>query len=602
MRRLALVATPELALGLRHDDTLIERHGADPADPVTLSLWARGDVGLERVELRAVPDGEEERSALRLAERRGGLCRWEVTIGPRVRRLRYRFRLHLPGGARYLTMAGLSVHNPIDAFDFTLLTAEPPPDWPLDAVLYQVFPDRFADGDPGNNVRDGEWTVFGVPTVARPFGERPAHFRVGRNADFYGGDLAGIEQHLDHVAGLGATGVFLNPIWPALSNHRYDLSDHGHVDPHLGGDAALGSLAAALRARAMRLVLDVVINHTGTAHPWWTSATSDPASPFRDYYLFEKWPTVYRGWNNLPSLPRLNLANPRLRDELYRGEAAALRRFLRPPFSVDGYRFDVANQMGRDGAEQHHRELWVDVRRALRAERPEAWILGEHFFDPEKLLKGDGVDGVMGYHGFTLPLRAFLTGRERDDTPSAIDGRGFMEAVRECWARVGFAAWRLSSMHVNSHDLPRLQTDAGGLSSSAGQGALDVATALQLAMPGVPCLYYGDEVGLEGGADPDNRRCMEWDERRWDRRRLDYTRARVAERRASPALRRGGFVDLGSAGDVIAFARILHDEVKLVVASRAADPVEVTLDLTGLGRPPTTVTLAPRSARTLDAP
>lgn len=606
MRRIHLHPPRETALGLRHDDTLIAPARPVLGEPVELSLLARADAGLRRVELRAAPDGEEERTTMEPVARDGALVRFAATVRPRVARFRYRFRLHFDDGVRHLTMRGLARFDPIDAFDFTLHARAPgepgPPDWPLDAIAYQIFPDRFAEGDPRLRAPDGAWSIEGTPLQQRPFGAPPLPWLAGKNADFYGGDLPGIEARLDHVAGLGATCLYLNPIHPALTNHRYDHHDHGGVDPHLGGDAALGSLAAALRARDMRLVLDVVLNHTGSAHPWFNregragegGAYRDPASPSRAFYSFDEWPDGYRTWLGHRHLPRLNLAEPALRAILFGAPDALLRRFLRPPFSVDGYRFDCANVIGRDGAEQAHRALWAELARALREARPDAWLFGEHFFDPEKLLKGDGLDGVMAYHAFTFPTRAFASRRDRDGAPSPLDGRALLSHLREAWARLGWSAWRRSMLHVNTHDLPRLQTEAGG-------PAFELATALQLALPGVPCLYYGDEIGLEGGADPDNRRCMEWDEARWNAARLRFVKGAIARRRGSAALRRGGLVDLGGDEDVLAFARVLGSEAVVVVASRAAEPVEVALELGGLGVDgDRVVRLAPMSAALSD--
>jgi alpha-glucosidase len=254
--------------------------------------------------------------------------------------------------------------------------------------------------------------------------------------------------------------------------------------------------------------------------------------------------------------------------------------------------------IGRDGELQHHRPLWARIAGELRALAPDVYLVGEHFFDPDKLLKGDGLDGAMAYHGFTFPLRAWLSGRDRRGAAAAIGGGELVAHLRAAFARVGWASWRRSSLHVNTHDLPRLQSECGD-----GR-ALDVATVLQLGLPGVPCLYYGDEVGLEGGADPDNRRCMVWDEASWDRARLERVAALVRRRRGSPSLRRGGLVDLGSAGDLVALARVQDGAAtELVVASRADEPIEVELPAAALpGGRAITVSLAPRSAELVPLP
>jgi alpha-glucosidase len=586
MRRLILKPPLEARLGLLHDDTLVDPPHPQPGEAVSFSLWVRKDAGVTAAQLRTAPDGEEALWPLHPVEERGDHVRFSGRFHPHVRRLRYRFRLERPDGVLHYGMAGVSTIDPIDNFDFTLHLGPPLPDWPLDAVLYQIFPDRFDDGDPTNNVKDGEWHLRGKPTVARPFGEKPLPWSEAGNLDFYGGDLQGIERRLGHLERLGVTALFLNPIWSALSNHRYDYIDHAAVDPHLGGDAALAALATALRVRDMRLVLDVILNHTGSGHPWFNreglfgagGAYHDPASPHRNFYFFEgAGPRAsYRSWLGFDTLPRLNFATPGVRAAFFAAPEGCLRKYLRPPFSVDGYRFDVANMLGRDGALQEHRPLWNAVRGSLREERADAWLMGEHFFDPDKLLKGDGLDGVMAYHAFTFPVRTFLARRDRRGTPSALDAGELVRLWQRAWARVGFGAWRRSSLHVNSHDISRLQTVTGE------RRHLDLGSALALTLPGVPCIYYGDEIGLEGGADPDNRRCMIWDEDAWDRQRLAHLTEAVWRRRRSPALRRGGFVDLGSNGDVLAFARPLGDEVKLVVASRADEPLVVQVATGGV--------------------
>jgi alpha-glucosidase len=480
----------------------------------------------------------------------------------------YRFLLASDAGNLWYNAAGVVGHYPTDANDFKLLAEARAPAWVRDAVFYQIFPDRFADGDPSNNVRDGEYRYGSKSVVARAWGALPDKATGG--SEFFGGDLQGITRRLDYLMDLGVNSLYLNPIFVAPSNHKYDVADYERVDPHLGGDAALVALREALDARGMRLMLDIVPNHCGVTHPWFIAAQADPKAPTAEFFTFTKHPDEYATWLGVRTLPRLDYRSERLRAVMYAGQDAVLRKWLCPPFRIDGWRIDVANMLGRQGPHNLGHKLGRGIRRAVKAERPDAYLIGEHFFDGTPHLQGDELDATMNYQGFTFPVWRWLAGREvgthawADPTPLPTE-----ELAAQWTAFRAAIPWQIATQQLNlldSHDTPRLRTILGG-----DLGRVRVAAALLFTFPGVPCVYYGDELGLEGGPDPDCRRCMPWDEAAWDHDLRAFFQTLARLRREAPALRWGGFQLLYAAGDTVAYQREAPEERLLVVARRADD-------------------------------
>lgn len=540
-------------------------------EPPRFALRAGPEVA--RVRLRIAPEGEEELHELK---RHG--AHFELRYKPAHSRLHYRFLVDLADGRRFsLNASGLHEHEPLDRFDFTL--GRLGPEWARDAVFYQVFPDRFAVGDPSLAVKDGEWSWRGHPSKKLPFEAAPLPYREARCLDFRGGDLVGIREKLNHVAELGANALYLTPIHPAFTNHRYDVCDYAAIDPHLGGEAALQALSAAMHTRGMHLIFDAVINHCGSGHRWFNregrypepGAYQDPHSPYAEFFTFHgRNPTRYAAWKGIDALPRLDFRSRKLREALW-GPDGALRKWLRAPFAVDGYRFDVANMVARAGPVQLHDEVWRELAGALQSER-EVYLVGEHWFDPAEIVGPGKLHGAIDMLGFAFPVRRFFTGIDRDGSRAPLSGTALQHQLMTTFAASQGA---LPLVCVNSHDVSRLQT-------AASPAAFRAATALQLFWPGAPCVYYGDEIGLEGGDDPDNRRSMIWDSERWDAAAFAAVKGGISRRRSSEAISRGVLVSLGAGPDWAAFARVGEKELALAVLARAGCQVDLPLSAWGL--------------------
>ena len=531
---------------------------------------------VESIFVRTNPDGEQHMAPLQLAAKDSASCWWEGDIHVRMLRNNYRFLLLTAEGDWWLTAAGMMRYTPTDAMDFRILAHYHSPTWVHDTVFYQIFPDRFADGDPSNNVRDHEYECYGKPVVARPWGEIPRSIREAGAVEFFGGDLWGIIQHLDYLQDLGINALYLTPVFTSPSNHKYDTVDYRHVDAHFGGDEALIALRNALDERDMRLMLDFVPNHCSSEHPWFLAAQADLNAPSAEFFTFYQWPDEYETWLGVRSLPKLNYRSLRLREQMYAGEDSIARHWLKPPFRIDGWRVDVANMLARQGDSQLEHKVGRGLRRAIKSIAPQAYLIGENWYDGSPQLQGDELDATMNYRGFSVPLQQWLAGFD-----ASLAWRPGMQdphmlptaALADQWrAFIAAIPWQIAAQQFNllgSHDTRRIQTVVG-----EDEALERIAAMLLFTFPGTPSVYYGDEIGIGGGGDPDNRRCMIWDQRAWDSGRRAFYRQCTHLRRSSPALRHGGFQILYAAGETLAFMREAPEERLVVVARRAADGLD----------------------------
>jgi alpha-glucosidase len=546
--------------------------------PESLLLRLRTSLGapIKQVFLRCAPDGEQQMLEVEPAPPRAGWhCQWwEISLKLHSPALSYRFFLITDKGCYWLTAVGLLRHLPTDHHDFQVVADPERCQWLEQSVFYQIFPDRFCDGDPSNNVRTGQYQLDGKDVVARPWGALPDATQGSR--EFFGGDLQGIEQKLDYLSQrLGVNGIYLNPIGTAPSNHKYDVASYTEVDPHLGGEEAFLGLKRAMEQRQMRLMLDIVPNHCGVQHPWFQAALADPEAETAEFFTFNPHPQDYECWLGVRTLPKLNYASELLRQRMYSGPDSIMRHWLRPPYRIDGWRIDVANMLGRSGQQQLGHKVIRGMRKAVKEENPDAYFLGENFFDASSYLQGDELDATMNYRGFMMPMFHWLTGQDFE----AAFGRSWgdlhplssedLETQWRTWrATVPWAATRIQFNLLDSHDTPRLLHLVNG-----DQDKADVARLLLFTYPGVPCLYYGDEIGLDGGKDPDNRRTMNWDESNWNLDELKRWSQLIGLRKDSTALGRGSFQMLCAQHDTLAFLREDGTRRCLVVARRALDEV-----------------------------
>ena len=465
------------------------------------------------------------------------------------------------------------------------------PAWVRDAFFYQIFPDRFAASD----------------RVRKP-GPLEAWDAPPTNDGFKGGDLLGIVEHLDHIESLGVTALYLTPVFQSASNHRYHTYDYLTVDPLLGGDAALRELLDGAHARGVRVILDGVFNHTGRGFwPFHHVLETGGGSPYRNWFHFdqqgldrrkpidaypigrlragwpqdEPWPGTedagagtakdrlgYEAWWGIPALPKLNVAEPAVREYLW----GVAEHWLR--FGIDGWRLDVPGEIDDP-------PFWAEFRRRCRAVNPEAYLVGEIWGVAPDWLAGDRFDALMNYP-LAQAILGFVAGPAFNEQlvrshheyakTTRLDGAGFAARLTELLAAYAPETTAVQLNLLGSHDTPRVLSMLGG-----DRDALALAVLLQATLPGAPCTYSGDEVGVLGGLDPDNRRAFPWDEAHWDGALLAAVRAAFRLRRKEPALRSDDLTVLSAEAGALAFERRADDRRLAVAVNAGEGPVRLRI-------------------------
>lgn len=435
------------------------------------------------------------------------------------------------------------------------------PDWVKDAIFYQIFPDRFAKSDAV---------------------EKPHHLENWDSPPttngFKGGDLIGVIEHLDYLVELGINAIYFCPVFQSTANHRYHTHDYFRVDPILGGDEAFKKLLEAAHARNIRVVIDGVFNHASRGFYYFNHALENGRdSPYLDWFTFTKFPLHayedgqqgYAAWWNLKALPKLNTSNPQVREYIMRVAEYWIEQ------GIDGWRLDVPGDIDDDS-------FWREFRTRVKAINPEAYIVGEVWHRADRWLVGDQFDAVMNYQ-FTRAALSFCIGAKhavKGLTHDLSYGELFeanakqfadlLEQVQTWYpSEITYAQMNL----LDSHDTARFLTIA-----KEDKRALKMAWLAMLTYPGAPTIYYGDEIGMEGGKDPDCRRSMNWDETTWDKDLLETLKRYIALRKKYRVFRRpGGYARLYAENQVYAFARQLHGET-VIVALNSGDKIE-TIDL-----------------------
>ncbi|TFC77421.1 glycoside hydrolase family 13 protein [Cryobacterium cheniae] len=524
------------------------------------------------VHVRSTPDREPRFRLAQLLGTADGWQWWEAEVEILNPVNGYRFLIsRADGGHWWLNAAGAHDFETLDAEDFKLLSYPAPPDWAAATVMYQIFPDRFGRS-PAAALR--EKPAWGIPAA---WGDPVETVQPARSHQFYGGDLDGIGLHLDHLERLGVTMLYLTPVFPAGSSHRYDAQSFDEVDPALGGDAALVRLVEAAHERGFKVIGDLTANHSGDRHEWFRAARHNPAaaeSAF--YYWLDEQHEHYESWLDVPSLPKFNWTSPELRRRFIEGPDSVVAKWLRAPYHLDGWRIDVANMTGRLQGEDLNAEVRQTIRRTMIAENPDTILLGESTNDASGDFQGDGWHGAMTYTTFTRPVWSWLS---KSESPSSFfglpygtipqcDGRAFVDAHLRFTAGYPWRT-RLATMNaLDTHDTPRFRTHAIN-------GGVGVGFGLSATLPGIPVVFAGDEFGLVGDDGEGSRTPMPWDTAGDPEvaATIDLYAALIHLRTAHPALNGGGMRWVHVGADVLVYVRECADESVLLVAARTAGTV-----------------------------
>ena len=588
---------------------------------------------------------DEKKIAMKVAETKNGFDYYEAQILMGDAILRYYFEIIFGMSACYYNNRGATSEHEA-RMDFEIYPGYVTPDWAKGAVMYQIYVDRFFDGDPGNNVESREYAYINDHTVRVTDWEKiPAVMGV---REFYGGDLQGVLCKLDYLVDLGVEVVYLNPVFVSPSNHKYDCQDYEYIDPHFGrivvddgcllepGDLdnthaekyirrvtdyrnleesnrMFASLVEEIHKRGMKVILDGVFNHCGSFNKWMDreriyenqegyekGAYISSESPYRSYFDFEDqeaWPynATYSGWWGHDTLPKLNYeASP----ELCRHIIEIGKKWVSAPFYVDGWRLHVAADLGHSNEFNHN--FWKEFRKEVKSVNPEAVILAEHYGNPEGWLLGDEWDTVMNYDAFMEPLTWFLTGMEKhsDEYRGDLYGNSeaFIGSMKNHMRALHMSALTTAMNELSNHDhsrfLTRTNHTVGRISYAGAEAAsrnvnpaiMREAVAVQMTWPGSPTVYYGDEAGLCGFTDPDNRRTYPWGKE--DRTMLSFHKAMIRIHKYYPVVRNGSLEYLWNDYQGLCYGRFTDQERLIVILNNQEEGREVEINVwkTGISR------------------
>lgn len=557
------------------------------------------------------------------------------------KRMEYYFEAAAGNSRCYYNAKGVTYSDQPE-FNFVIMPGFSTPDWAKGAVFYQIFVDRFYNGDRTNDVETDEYVYIGETTQkVIDWNKYPAAMGV---REFYGGDLQGVMDKLDYLKDLGVEVLYLNPIFVSPSNHKYDIQDYDYVDPHYGkivkdegecltegekdntkasryicrvtdkenleaGNALFIKLVEEIHKRGMKIILDGVFNHCGSFNKWMdrekiydTQAGYEKGayvakdSPYHTYFDFfgGSWPDnrEYDGWWGHDTLPKLNYEDsPALFEDIMR----IARKWVSPPFNADGWRLDVAADLGHTSEYNH--SFWKEFRKNVKAANPNAIILAEHYGDPSSWLKGDEWDTVMNYDAFMEPVTWFLTGLEKhsDERKEELLGSSqtFFEAMSYHMTRFNTQSLLVAMNELSNHDHSRFLTRTNGRvgrTHSAGpkaaeeginKGLMRAAVLIQMTWPGAPTIYYGDEAGVCGWTDPDNRRTYPWG--REDQELINLHKELIRIHKDYDALKTGSILFLAGDHDCISYGRFQDNEKIVVAVNRGGQEKTMRIPVWQLG-------------------
>lgn len=544
-------------------------------DEITIRLSFLKGAPVCDVLLWRLVNGAESYVSMEFEKSESGLDYYSAKTTLNEPRIQYHFVLVTEDAAYFFTQAGVQTYVPDYRHDFVINCDYVKPGWVDGAVFYQIFPERFCNGDLSNDVRDGEYEYFGHKCKKMPdWNMEPLAVEEAHGMDFFGGDLKGIQDKIPYLKDLGVTAIYLNPIFTAYSTHKYDCIDYFHVDPHFGGDEALISLSDALHQNDMKLILDISVNHTGSEHEWTRTK--------REFY-FKDFDGSLKGWCGVKSLPFMDYRNEELKDLIYRGHDSVLGKWLRPPYNIDGWRFDVADVIGKNDDVQVADTVWREICDAIRQEKRDAFIIGEHWGDCYEYLQGNLWNTPMNYYGFGRIVRQFAglpdlfleRNKEIMKAKYVMTAKDVVKRSDDHFTCLSQAIADCQMNLFDSHDVIRVH-NYPEITFDRYRGVV----LSYLLFTGIPCIYYGDEVGIDGHTKSDAgcRYPMPWDKKGKERDKFFSLYKRMIElRRTVPAFAKGGRKVLYDDGMILVVARFMGADKYIGIISRQAKEIKIPL-------------------------
>lgn len=588
--------------------------------------------------------GRTKRQRMEKVKTIGRFDYYETSLTADENRFYYAFQITLGDDTVYYNRIGAVEREDMHIENaFVLLPGFFTPDWLKGAVIYQIFVDRFRKGNPDSDVLTGEYCYLKEPVVHVDDWNAPVEAMDVRR--HYGGDLVGVMEKLDYLKWLGVEAIYFNPLFVSPSNHKYDIQDYDHIDPHFVGfkkdEGALlpkgskenreseryvtrvtdpenleaaneyfATLTEEIHKRGMKVILDGVFNHCGSGNKWMDreriyegkpgyekGAFIAEDSPYNSFFVFDgtdKWPynKGYLSWWGHDTLPKLNYENsPQLHDYIMR----IAKKWIREPYNIDGWRLDVAADLGQTSRYNH--KFWHDFRNAVKEENPDAAIIAEHYGDPEQWLRGDQWDTIMNYDAFMEPVSYFLTGVEKhsDEYNAWLHGNGrmFFRVMAEKMSRLPVGSLQTAMNEISNHDhsrfLTRTNRQTGRIATAGSESAsrgVSYATfregvVMQFTLPGAPAVYYGDETGVMGWTDPDSRRTYPWGKESWDLITFHRDMIRIHQRYS--CLKTGSYKPVADALGYVAYGRFDKQSAVLTLVNHSEKDRTVSIPVWTIG-------------------
>ena len=570
---------------------------------------------------------------------KGGFDYFQTTLVLKNEPCRYHFKILNGGKVKFYNFFGTKDYLQEEG-EFEITPGFITPDWAKGAVMYQIMVDRFCNGDTTNDVVDNEYAYIGRGVEAvKDWSENPA---TDGTRQFYGGDLQGVMDKMEYLRKLGVEVIYFNPIFVSPSNHKYDIQDYDYVDPHFGkivkdGGTPIGQqestnanadkykirtgslenleasnelfikLVEKAHENNIKIIIDGVFNHCGSFNKWMDKeelyrdnanyapgAYESKDSPYHSYFKFtdENDNNSYEGWWGLDTLPKLNYEGS---EKLCKYILDIGKKWVSPPYNVDGWRLDVAADLSHSSEFNH--KFWKKFRKVVKEANPNAIILAEHYGDAHSWLLGDEWDTIMNYDAFMDPVTWFLTGVDKHSDNAKPEMRGdadvFNNVMLYQMSRMQSESLLVAMNELSNHDHSRFLTRTNrmvGRIATSGSEAAGINTdeaifkqgvVMQMTLPGAPTIYYGDEAGVCGWTDPDNRRTYPWG--RENLELIEFYREAICIHKQNQVLKTGSYLPLLWEKDLLCYGRFDEEDAILAVVNTSDEPKTITSPVYMLG-------------------
>ena len=539
--------------------------------------------------------GEEVIKKMEIAYEKNGLIYYKVNVTCHEKLFSYYFNIATEDEIYYYNQAKITKYRPDNSKNFKILVDYDAPDWMASTAFYQIMADRFHNAKPEITIKPGAYKYQGFEPINMKWDEKPYEWDKAHCMDFYGGDLYGVKEKLDYLQELGVNAIYFNPIFTSPTIHKYDALDYFEIDPSLGGDEAFSELCKEIHDRGMRVILDISINHTSSSSKWFNKeaifydksigAYHNPDSPYREFYFINE-DGEYKSWAGVKTMPQLNYGSEKLRRIIYKDDDSVLKKYLKAPYNIDGWRFDVADVMARNDELNVYDEVWEEIYKEIKSVNPKALILAEEWQDAAEMYDGKKWDSTMNYFSSNIPIREFagegdlFTNRhpELSKIKYKFGAKKLAKKINQFYNKVPSQIQYQMFNLINSHDVTRLYNNPE-IDHNIYKGAVMTIFGL----PGATNIYYGDEKHLDGemhsveGA----RYPMDWSiDLPEEKNEIFEMYKKLARLKAEDeAYGFGGFKALHAKKKVFAFARFTEDIAYITIWNKNKEEIDFNIDL-----------------------